>query len=161
MYKKIVYLKQRAVLSVNRQKSTTEITIPEEQLPKRTRYYAGMIDLNAIEKGADYSELPQSFVIFICTFDLFGKGHWRYTFENMCKEDNDILLGDSTTKIFFNTAGTKGSISEDTKNILIFQTSGRRSLIFFGTFICKIAFNFFLVACNIFFCFTNRLIYTG
>jgi hypothetical protein len=51
-----------------------------------------MIDLNAIEKGADYSDLPQSFVIFICTFDTFGKGRWRYTFENMCREDKEISV---------------------------------------------------------------------
>lgn len=44
-----------------------------KNLPKRSRYYQGMIDLNAIEKGADYNELPQSLVIFICTFDVFGK----------------------------------------------------------------------------------------
>ena len=92
----------------------------KRNLPKRTRYYAGMIDLDAIEKGADYSELPQSFVIFLCTFDAFGKGRWRYTFENMCTEDHDVLLADGTAKIFFNTAGTKGDISEDTKNILKF-----------------------------------------
>lgn len=49
----------------------------KRNLPKRTRYYAGMIDLDAIEKGADYSELPQSFVIFLCTFDAFGKGRWE------------------------------------------------------------------------------------
>jgi len=89
-------------------------------LPKRTRYYSGMIDLNAIEKGADYSELPQSFVIFICTFDAFGRNLWRYTFENTCKEEPDISLNDGTCKIFFNTKGTKGSISQEAKNILKF-----------------------------------------
>jgi len=45
---------------------------------------------------------------------------WRYTFENMCKEDNTLLLKDGTAKIFFNTTGIKGNISEDTKNILKF-----------------------------------------
>ena len=111
-----VYLKDEKGTVYNVEIQTTH----SKNLPKRTRYYAGMIDLNAIEKGADYSELPQSFVIFICTFDAFGKGRWRYTFENMCKEDNDVLLEDGTAKIFFNTDGTKGNISEDTKNILKF-----------------------------------------
>lgn len=111
-----VYLKDEKGTVYNIEIQTTS----NRNLPKRTRYYAGMIDLNAIEKGADYSELPQSFVIFICTFDAFGKGRWRYTFENMCKEDNDVLLEDGTAKIFFNTDGTKGNISEDTKNILKF-----------------------------------------
>lgn len=111
-----VYLKDEKGTVYNIEIQTTS----NRNLPKRTRYYVGMIDLNAIEKGADYSELPQSFVIFICTFDAFGKGRWRYTFENMCKEDNEVLLGDGTAKIFFNTAENKGGISEDTKNILKF-----------------------------------------
>ena len=111
-----VYLKDEKGTVYNIEIQTTN----KKNLPKRTRYYAGMIDLNAIEKGADYTELPQSFVIFICTFDAFGKGLWRYTFENRCKEDNTLLLKDGTAKIFFNTTGTKGNISEDTKNILKF-----------------------------------------
>ncbi len=111
-----VYLKDEKGTVYNIEIQTTN----KKNLPKRTRYYAGMIDLNAIEKGADYTELPQSFVIFICTFDALGKGLWRYAFENRCKEDNALLLKDGTAKIFFNTTGIKGNISEDTKNILKF-----------------------------------------
>ena len=44
-----------------------------KNIPKRSRYYQGFIDMDLIEKGADYSKLKKSFVIFICTFDLFGK----------------------------------------------------------------------------------------
>lgn len=98
-------------------------TTSSKNLPKRTRYYQGMIDLNAIEKGADYSELPQSFVIFICTFDAFKTERWKYTFQNVCQEDSKITLNDQTTKIFFNTKGTKGSISKDAKKILEFIES--------------------------------------
>lgn len=114
-----VYLKDENGTVYNVEIQTTH----SKNLPKRTRYYAGMIDLNAIEKGVDYSELPQSFVIFICTFDAFGKGRWRYTFENVCKEDNNVLLKDGTAKIFFNTEGTTGDIREDAKNILKFIES--------------------------------------
>ena len=39
-----------------------------KNLPKRTRYYQGMIDLNLLDKGMDYTQLKQSFVIFVCTF---------------------------------------------------------------------------------------------
>ena len=49
-------------------------TSSNENIPKRSRYYQGMIDLNILDKGGDYSELKKSFVIFVCTFDLFGKG---------------------------------------------------------------------------------------
>lgn len=88
------------------------------ELPKRSRYYQGMIDLNMIEKGELYSKLNKSFVIFICTFDPFGKGLYRYTFENICKEDKTLSLNDQAVKLFFNTTGVKGAISDETKAFL-------------------------------------------
>jgi predicted transposase/invertase (TIGR01784 family) len=45
-----------------------------KELPKRSRYYQDMIDLNLIEKGQPYSVLNKSYVIFICMSDVFGKG---------------------------------------------------------------------------------------
>ena len=56
-------------------------TTDKRNLPKRTRYYQGLIDLHILEKGEDYAALRKSFVIFICTYDPFGKGRWAYTFE--------------------------------------------------------------------------------
>lgn len=44
-----------------------------KNLPKRSRYYQGMIDLNLIKKGEDYKTLRKSYIIFICIFDPFGK----------------------------------------------------------------------------------------
>lgn len=92
----------------------------KKNLPKRSRYYQGMIDLNLIEKGADYNGLNKSFVIFICKFDLFGQDRHRYTFENLCREDTSLRLGDETTKLFFNTKGTLDDVSEETKHVLNF-----------------------------------------
>ena len=43
-------------------------------------------------------------MIFICTFDPFKKGLYRYTFEERCLEC-DLALGDETRKIFLNTKG--------------------------------------------------------
>lgn len=37
--------------------------------------------------------------IFICTFDLFEKGRHKYTFGNICLEDNSIILNDEAQKI--------------------------------------------------------------
>lgn len=42
-------------------------------LPKRLRYYQGNIGLDLIQKGEDYLKLTKSYIIFICTFDLFKK----------------------------------------------------------------------------------------
>ena len=71
-------------------------------LPKRSRYYQSMSDLRQLEKGASYSKLKKSYIIFICTFDLFGEGLPKYTFTNVCKEKKDLQLGDDAIKIFVN-----------------------------------------------------------
>ena len=76
------------------------------ELPKRSRYYQGMIDLNMIGKGISYHELKQCYVIFICTYDPFGKGYCRYVFENTCNQNSDLKLSDGTVKIFINTKST-------------------------------------------------------
>ena len=44
-------------------------TTTYKELPKRSRYYQGIIDLNMIEKGESYDILKESYVIFICTFE--------------------------------------------------------------------------------------------
>lgn len=66
---------------------------PEKELPKRTHYYQGMIDMNLIEKGADYEELNLSYIIFICTFDPFKRGLPMYTFTSRCHEDGEEMGG--------------------------------------------------------------------
>ena len=84
-----------------------------KNLPKRLRYYQGTIDLDLISKGEDYRKLAKSYVIFICTFDLFNKGLHKYTFQNVCLEDNSILLNDEAQKIILNTKGFMNDLSEE------------------------------------------------
>ena len=93
-------------------------TSPNRNLPRRSRYYQGQIDINLISKGVDYKELKKSFVIFVCTYDPFGRGQYVYTFLNQCQEVSDLELGDDTVKVFLNTKGTKGSISRDLRELL-------------------------------------------
>ena len=90
---------------------------PEKELPKRTRYYQGMIDMNLIEKGADYEKLNPSFIIFICTFDPFKRGLPAYTFTNRCHEDGEEL-GDETTKLFLSSPNYEKAESPDLHSAL-------------------------------------------
>ena len=89
-----------------------------KDLPKRARYYQGNIDLDLISAGRPYEDLRKTYVIFICTFDFFNQGRYVYTFENICKEDNKIILGDETIKMFLNTKGTLNDVNSDIKEFL-------------------------------------------
>ena len=73
-------------------------------LPRRTRYYQSMIDMDDLLKGADYSQLNDSFVIFVCQFDPFNADLPCYTFKNLCLENKNIELNDGTTKVIFNSS---------------------------------------------------------
>ena len=93
-------------------------TTIDKNIPKRMRYYQGMIDLNILEKGEDYRSLKKSFVIFVCTFDLFGQGRHVYTFENRCVQDLELPLSDDTVKIILNTKGILDDVSIEMKSLL-------------------------------------------
>ena len=62
----------------------------------------------------------KQFVIFICTFDLFQKDRYIYRFENLCIDEPDIALNDEAIKIFVNTKGTVGDVSEGFKELMYF-----------------------------------------
>lgn len=85
---------------------------------KTLDFYQGIIDLNLIGKGVDYSELNKSFVIFICTFDFFERGIPVYTFTNRCKELLEVELGDDTAKVFINPYGEAEHLSDDMRAFL-------------------------------------------
>ena len=96
-----------------------QVRRPEgDGLAKRTRYYQSMIDADLLAAGADYDELNQTIIIFICPFDPFGKDRFIYTFENLCREDTSLLLRDGAQKIFLNTKGTAGDVSDALKAFL-------------------------------------------
>jgi predicted transposase/invertase (TIGR01784 family) len=62
-----------------------------------------MVDMDSLLKGQDYSELKESFIIFICNFDPFHQDLPCYTFKNICIQDKNLELCDETTKIIFNS----------------------------------------------------------
>lgn len=85
----------------------------EGELPKRTRYYQGMIDMDELKKGQYYTALKESFIIFICTFDPFGENLPMYTFRHRCIEKEGLELGDLSTKIFLNAKGESDTLDPD------------------------------------------------
>ena len=78
-----------------------------DSMPKRARFYQGLLDVSNLYSGSksSYESLKKTVVIFITNFDVFGLGYYRYRFENYCKENKDLALGDGTEKIFLNLNG--------------------------------------------------------
>ena len=99
-----------------------------DSIAKRSRYSQGMIDLNLLERGAHYSELNRSYVIYICRFNLFEHiGRHKYSFLNLCREDPKIELNDETEKIFLCSKGTIHDVSDKLQAFLDYIASGMPS----------------------------------
>ena len=64
------------------------------------------------------AELKDSYVIFICMKDPFGKALPVYTFENTCREDTELFLADKTAKVFYN-ASAYGKETDDELHALL------------------------------------------
>ena len=74
-------------------------------IEKRSRYYHSQMDMEFLLSGEEYDKLPNSYVIFICDFDPFGKQKYCYTFENICLENKELTLQDGCKSIFLSTKG--------------------------------------------------------
>ena len=90
----------------------------DENLPKRTRYYQSMMDIDLLLKGNNYTQLKESFVIFVCKEDFFGENMPCYFFTNTCRDKPDLQLDDKSYKVIFNASAFKNEKNLEKKSIL-------------------------------------------
>lgn len=95
-------------------------TKPKKAIGRRSRYYQSSVDMDAIDKGEDFLDLKDSMIIFICTFDPFGRKRHLYSFKTMCEQDAAVDLDDGTVKIILNTKGTMDDVSPEMIRFLKF-----------------------------------------
>ena len=88
-------------------------TTRQKDLPKRTRYYQGMIDMHLIGRGARFAELRKTYIIFLCLDTIFDQSKCIYTFENLCIQDSRIRLDDDAVKVFITPYGDRTGLSND------------------------------------------------
>ena len=115
-------------MQVTGEKSTVNVGKDEaaviKGLPLRTRYYQSLISMDMLRRGMNYPELRKSFVVFICTFDPYGKGLPVYHFTYRCKEDNALQMGDLTENIFLNAKAADNTEDKELAAFLRYVNSG-------------------------------------
>ena len=97
----------------------------EKNIPKRMRFYQAAIDISFLDKGNFYNNLNDSFIIFICLFDVLGKNRSVYTFENICLEDKNISLQDGTKKVIINADAFNNTKNKELKEFLEYLKTGK------------------------------------
>ena len=103
-------------------------TTDERNLPERMRYYQCAIDNSAINKGGDYNDLPDTFIIFLCTFDYLQEGLPVYTIRPSCRETGQEF-NDRTTKIIVNSTASEQDEEKRREYMLLksFEMDARRA----------------------------------
>ena len=71
--------------------------------PKRARYHSGLLDMNTLNPGQDYEELPNSYVIFITRDDVLGEGLPIYHADRVIREIGETF-GDGSHIIYVNSS---------------------------------------------------------
>ncbi|MEE0515763.1 MAG: Rpn family recombination-promoting nuclease/putative transposase, partial [Emergencia sp.] len=94
-----------------------------DDIPKRSRYYHSMIDTHILGPGEAYAKLQPCYVIFLCRFDLFGKGKAVYQFQNYDIK-NRLLLGDESYTIVLNSKAETGSIPKELEALFGYINEG-------------------------------------
>ena len=97
----------------------------EKDLGKRTRYYQGVMDTEALLKGEDYDELRESIIIFLCRFDPFKKGIPCYTVKRTCIEDRDVFIDDGAIVKIFNCTAYEKVVNESLQAFLKYVQNNR------------------------------------
>jgi predicted transposase/invertase (TIGR01784 family) len=103
----------------------------EKYLGQRSRFYQSsicyeMADRTRRKARAEgrrltwderYGSLQESYVIFICLFDPFGRGWKRYMFQNLCKSDPGLALNDGTYEVFINATWKPDNCDNGENNV--------------------------------------------
>ena len=95
-----------------------------DDIPKRSRYYHSMIDTHILQPGESYARLHPCYVIFLCRFDLFGKGKAVYQFQHYDIK-NQLLLGDESYTIVLNSKAEAGSVPKELEALFSYINEGK------------------------------------
>ena len=72
------------------------------ELPQRARYYSSVLDARtSLKKNETFDRLPDSFIIFICSYDIMSADTAMKWYRRKCL-DNGEELGDGSNIIFVN-----------------------------------------------------------
>ena len=94
----------------------------KHNLPKRTRYYQSLTDLESLKQGKSfgYNCIKDAYIIFICTFDPFGKGMPKYLAKTTVVEHPELNFDDGIRKVFLNAEYTENVEDAELKQFLDF-----------------------------------------
>lgn len=88
----------------------------EDSLKEQTRYSASQLNMDQLLSGLSYTNLKETYSIFLCTFDPIGEGKSIYAFE-FCDVTNKLKLKDGMHTLYVNLTSEENGISKELRNL--------------------------------------------
>ncbi|MCR5590812.1 MAG: Rpn family recombination-promoting nuclease/putative transposase [Lachnospiraceae bacterium] len=93
-------------------------------LPRRSRYYGDLIDVQLLERNTGYDKLPELVTIFILSYDPFGEDAMYYEAGSELKTHPGIEYDDGIRRIFLYVGGKLSEQADGAerqlKNLLVY-----------------------------------------
>ena len=105
-------------------------TTKPKNLPLRMRYYQSSMDTSLIRKGQNFSDLKQTYVLFICTEDPFGFGEAVYEISSVIKNHPECNFDDNRKEVVYNVSAFEKLDDCDEKFVLEYIKTGDKKMDF-------------------------------
>ena len=105
-------------------------TTNKNNLIERSRYYLSLSDTENLKPGEEYNKVKNTYIIFICDYDLFNKGEAKYIVrEHIEKENGEFILDTNYNggyaKIYLNLKADLSRIqSRNLKDLIQYMNMG-------------------------------------
>lgn len=105
-------------------------TTKRADLPLRMRYYQSSMDTSLIHKGQNYSDLKQTYVLFISTVDQFGFGEPVYEIVSVVKNHPEFEFNDRRKEVVYNVKAYEKIDDDNAKSFLEYMATGEAKMKF-------------------------------
>lgn len=96
----------------------------ERDLGRRMRYYQAAMDVGELGSGEDFGALPESYVLFFCRYDAYGKGDPAYVIERRCAARPDLDVRDGSPWVVLNASSWEDAPDADLRDVLRYLWTG-------------------------------------
>ena len=97
-------------------------------LERRIRFYQSSIDRRTLEPAESYRQLRESYIIFICTDDYYGRGLALYKRKSVIDGAEDLMYEDGSHAYILNAAFTTPNTNEPALEFLRYVNARYRRL---------------------------------
>ena len=96
----------------------------ERDLGRRMRYYQAAMDVGELGSGEGFADLPESYVLFFCRYDAYGKGDPAYVIERRCAAHPDLDVRDGSPWVVLNASSWEDAPDADLRDVLRYLWTG-------------------------------------